>query len=200
MTSGDNKRETRANDPDSGNIGAPIAEVFIEIRTSLIRYVAQFFKHQQASVEDVVQESYIRALEAQKRCDIRNPQAYLYRTSRNLALKTLQKSMNRLTDSLEESELEKVAANEIGLDEEYLAGERFEYFCRAVRLLPVKCRRVFILRKVYGYSQKEIAQHLHISEKTVEAHIAKASVHCLNFMDLKENPGHGSRIRKDKRA
>lgn len=189
------KTSNARTDSAGSTSSSPISDVFIDIRSSLIRYVSHFFKNQQASVEDVVQESYIRALEAQKRSNIQNPQAYLYRTSKNLALKTLQKSMNRLTDHVEESELERVAVNEIGLDEECLAGERFEIFCRAVRLLPVKCRRVYILRKVYGYSQKEIARHLGISERTVEAHVAKASVHCLNFMDLRESPAHGKSAR-----
>lgn len=199
MTGKNKFLKARPDSTESGT-GLPVSDVFIDIRSSLIRYVSQFFKNQQASVEDVVQESYIRALEAQKRSKIQNPQAYLYRTSKNLALKTLQKSMNRLTDHVEETELERIAVNEIGVDEEYLAGERFEIFCRAVRLLPVKCRRVYILRKVYGYSQKEIANHLGISEKTVEAHIAKASVHCLNFMDLRENPAQGkaARVRTQK--
>lgn len=198
MTVSDKSRKKQSEDSGRRKKGVPISDVFIDIRASLISYISQFFKHQPATVEDVVQESYIRALEAQKRSDIRNPQAYLYRTSRNLALKTLQKSMNRLTDHVEEKELEKVAVNTIESEQECLAGERFEFFCRAVRLLPVKCRRVYVLRKVYGYSQKEIAHHLQISEKTVEAHIAKASVHCLNFMDLKENPAHGSRTRTRK--
>ena len=42
-----------------------------------------------------------------------------------------------------------------------------------VRSLPMECRQVFTLRKVYGLSQKEIATELDISENTVEQHLAK---------------------------
>lgn len=40
--------------------------------------------------------------------------------------------------------------------------------------LPEKCRLVYQLSRDSGYSQKEIADELGISEKTVEAHIGKA--------------------------
>jgi RNA polymerase sigma-70 factor (family 1) len=40
--------------------------------------------------------------------------------------------------------------------------------------LPEKCRLVYRLSREAGYSQKQIAEELSISEKTVEAHIGKA--------------------------
>ena len=40
--------------------------------------------------------------------------------------------------------------------------------------LPEKCRLVYQLSRDRGYSQKQIAEELGISEKTVEAHIGKA--------------------------
>ncbi len=188
MSNGDSQRKAAAKGPGSAAEEGGMDSLFVEIRTSLMRFVSRYFKNQQAAVEDVVQEAYVQALEAQQRTDIRNPKAYLFRTSRNLALKELQKSMNRLTDSVEDSVLETVLHHEAGLDEEYEARQNFELFCRAVRCLPQKCRRVYVLRKVYGFSQKEIARRLGISEKTVEAHIAKAVVRCTEFIDASQNP------------
>lgn len=40
--------------------------------------------------------------------------------------------------------------------------------------LPEKCRLVFLLRHEQGYSLRQIASELNISEKTVEAHLTKA--------------------------
>lgn len=40
--------------------------------------------------------------------------------------------------------------------------------------LPEKCRLVFQLSRDHGYSQKQIAEQLNISEKTVESHISRA--------------------------
>ncbi|PST82522.1 RNA polymerase sigma-70 factor [Pedobacter yulinensis] len=44
----------------------------------------------------------------------------------------------------------------------------------SINRLPDKCRAVFRLRYEKNYSQLQIAETLHISEKTVEAHLSKA--------------------------
>lgn len=43
-----------------------------------------------------------------------------------------------------------------------------------INSLPEKCRFVFKLQYEQGYSQRQIAETLNISEKTVEAHLTKA--------------------------
>ncbi|GAA4312910.1 RNA polymerase sigma-70 factor [Compostibacter hankyongensis] len=43
-----------------------------------------------------------------------------------------------------------------------------------VKELPRKCRLVYTLSKEAGFSQKEIARRLNISEKTVESHLSRA--------------------------
>src|SRR5207244_10405333 len=62
------------------------------------------------------------------------------------------------------------------------AQEEFLIFCRAVRALPLQCRRAFILKKVYGLSQREVARELGVGEGTVEKHIAKGIVACSAYM------------------
>ena len=59
------------------------------------------------------------------------------------------------------------------MEEGYHSEQKFLSFCRAVSTLPVICRKVFILKKVYGLSQKEIATFLDIAPSTVEKHIAR---------------------------
>lgn len=59
--------------------------------------------------------------------------------------------------------------------QEYLQLEELrEQLSRLVAMLPEKCRLVYQLSRDAGYSQKEIASALSISEKTVEAHLGKA--------------------------
>lgn len=43
-----------------------------------------------------------------------------------------------------------------------------------IKSLPEKCQLVFRLKHEEGYAQKQIAEQLNISEKTVEAHLSKA--------------------------
>jgi RNA polymerase sigma-70 factor (ECF subfamily) len=46
------------------------------------------------------------------------------------------------------------------------------------RGLPAECRQVFTLRKVYGYSGREIASRLGIPEHAVEEHLIQAARRC----------------------
>ncbi len=52
--------------------------------------------------------------------------------------------------------------------------ERKEDIKLAMDVLPTVCRKVVSLKLLEGYSNKEIAQSLSISVKTVEGHITKA--------------------------
>lgn len=52
--------------------------------------------------------------------------------------------------------------------------ERFALFCEATRALPEQCRKVFILKKIYDLSHKEIAERLGISVSTTNQYLAKA--------------------------
>lgn len=47
---------------------------------------------------------------------------------------------------------------------------------RAIDNLPEKCRQIFILNKIEGLTQKEIAGYLGISVKTVENQVANAII------------------------
>lgn len=44
----------------------------------------------------------------------------------------------------------------------------------AIDSLPERCREVFLLSKVEGLKNREIAERLNISEKTVERHMSIA--------------------------
>ena len=162
--------------------GSDIAGVYTEIRLALMRFASRFL-HKPQDIEDVVQEACVKALEAQNQRRIDHPKAYLYRATKNLALKQLAKSAYRLTDSVGDFDELTVIDSGQTIESEFESRQKFELFCRAVRQLPLKCRRVFILRRVYGFSLKEIAERLDISVKTVEAHLVKGVVRCTEYMD-----------------
>lgn len=66
--------------------------------------------------------------------------------------------------------------NAADLSTQYSLGfeELKEQLMKETAKLPEKCRIVFQLSREHGYSQKQIAQELQISEKTVESHISRA--------------------------
>ena len=60
--------------------------------------------------------------------------------------------------------------------------ERFIHFCRATDTLSADVKRVFLLKKVYGMRQKEIAELVGLSESTVEKHVAKGLLMCSRYL------------------
>jgi len=48
--------------------------------------------------------------------------------------------------------------------------------------LSADVKRVFLLKKVYGMRQKEIAELVGLSESTVEKHVAKGLMMCSRYL------------------
>ena len=168
----------------------------------LARKIARLVKPY--DVEDVVQETYLRLFQAAKRQPIRSPRAFMLKTVHNLALNKLRwaDALNHMveTDKQADGESRQESGLEDGTDdrtpEDAVASEQeFSVFCQAIRTLPRQCRRVMLLRRVYGLSQQEVAARLGISERTVENHIAKAAVACSDFMEA-----HGFRRQSLRKA
>lgn len=160
-----------------------ITQIFQSFRLSICRTVAKIVPI--GDVEDVVQETYVRILLVDEPSKIENPKSYLFKIARNLALDNVKSAASRLTESWDESM--HVYAVGVGHDydetfERAASSEEFGHFCEAVRQLPKQARRVFVLKKIYGYSQREIACELGIAESTIEKHISLAIRKCLVYM------------------
>jgi RNA polymerase sigma-70 factor (ECF subfamily) len=157
--------------------GDNLASVYMGFRSALARAVARIVRR--TDVEDILQEAFVRSFEAGQRSDIRDMRAFLMRTATNLALNHAARKEHRSTAPLEELAVDdEPRAHDLPLDAQIDADREFLAFCRAVGSLPEQCRRAFILRKVYGLSQQEIARELGVSESTVEKHIAKGLLLC----------------------
>ena len=164
-----------------------IRDTYLLIKRGLARAVSRIVPPHE--VEDVVQETYVRLCQVGAPEKINNPKSYLYKTARNLALDSLKLADNRITESWHENvdvndELATVARDDTF--EQAASSEEFGRFCEAVRQLPIQARRVFVLKKVYGYSQREIAIELGLAESTVEKHVALAIRRCTAFMCERE--------------
>lgn len=158
-----------------------------QLLVRLKRYLSSFLRRPE-DAEDIAQESFLKVLEAGSKGEIRYEKAYLYRTARNLALNSLSKKSNQAMDSIEDFLDSDVLAQAASLEDDIIAQQHFELFCRAAAALPEQCRRVLILRKVYGLSQLEVAQRLGISVSTVEKHLAKGLLRCSQYLESQGYP------------
>lgn len=164
-----------------------ITEVFLSIRNRLASVASRIVPPKE--IEDIVQETYVRLCLVEKKEEIRELRSFMMKTARNLALDYVKRSETRLaisSESLEYSDLGSVDELYDETCEQVASEEEFGFFCEAVRALPVQCRRVFVLKKVYGYSQREIAKELGISENTVEKHVALGVKRCTMFLIERE--------------
>ncbi len=62
------------------------------------------------------------------------------------------------------------------------AQEMLRFVADAIEALPSRCRQVVILRKLQGVPQKEVATRLGLSEKTVEAQLARGLARLEEFL------------------
>lgn len=158
-------------------------EIFLAIR-GLLRASVQKILSRPQDVEDVVQETYLRAVANNTTKSIQDPEGYLFRTSRNIALNEKAKLFHRLERAVPVEELDQIAAfsRYTPVENDVLSKQRFAEYCLALSELPVGCRKVVVLRKVYGFSQKEIAEKMGISISTVESHITNGMQRTNQFM------------------
>lgn len=147
---------------------------FLRMRSKVARSVAGIVPRR--DLEDVVQDTFLRIHDLRKPEGIRNPEAFIYQTARNLALDHVKRAEARLVDGCDDidciDEFAIVHDHDM-IFQQFAAGRDFGELCNAVHQLPDQCRRVFILRKVYGFSQREIAAELGISQSAVEKHVAR---------------------------
>ena len=162
-------------------------QVFMAAKGSMERMVSRIVPPKE--IEDIVQETYVRICQLEKNQQVAQPTSFLMKTARNLAFDHIKRAETRLSDGVEtELDFDMEQSHGDSVFDTVASDEEFAHFCEAVRLLPVQCRRVFVLKKVYGYSQKEIAIEMNLSESTVEKHIAVGFKRCATYMMRSERP------------
>lgn len=120
-------------------------------------------------VEDLVQETFIKAWQAHSAGTLRAPKAFIFTTARNLALNQLRHRNVENIDGLAEIDDCGVLDGENDLRDTIARSDELAILAQAIQSLPTRCRQILTLRKLYGYSQKETAAELGIAEHTVES-------------------------------
>jgi len=169
-----------------------ISEAFVENDSFLKKFLARFLSSPQ-DIEDVVQEAYLRAYVAEQKKDIDQPKAFLFRVAKNVALTKLTKKSRQITDYLEESAASAVLDHESAADKEVEARQSFGLYCEAVASLSDKAREVFLLRKVHGFSHREIAERMTLSVSSVEKYLRHGILTCKDH--VKRGEGRTRQVR-----
>lgn len=167
--------------PNSDFEKSALFDVFMSVKANVVRMVSRIVPPKE--IEDIVQETYVRICQIDNHDAIVKTKSFVMKTARNLALDHIKKAETRLADGIQyEADYSIDTDEKDELFEQAASNEEFAHFCESVRQLPLQCRRVFVLKKVYGYSQKEIAKELQVSESTVEKHIGDGLKRCASYM------------------
>ena len=174
---GDSGGSSRRDGGPSKNRRYRILETFLQNQAPLRRFISRYLISTH-DIEDIAQEAFLRAYEAEKKKRIDEPKAFLFRIAKNLLLSEYSKKSRKITDYIADFEYTEVLLDNESLEANVMAQQKLGIFCEAVATLPPQCRRVFLLKKVYGMSHKEIAEHMGIAVSTIEKHLVKGIRQC----------------------
>lgn len=149
----------------SGNINA-FETVFNLYKLPIYQFVLSHTKTIEVS-EEITQEVFVRLWENRKKIDPeKNLKSYIYTIAKNLTL-------SYLREVTKEHSLKEELWNKIGIvradPENDMIFEEYQFFFEEIlNNLPQKKREIYILSKVEGKSNEEIASQLGITKKTVK--------------------------------
>jgi RNA polymerase sigma factor (sigma-70 family) len=136
----------------------------------LVRYLARVWPRRD-EVHDLRQEVYIRVYEAARKSRPASPRAFLFATARHLLTDRIRRGRVVSIEAVGDLDELNVLIDEVSPERRISARQELKRLARALNLLPPKCREVVWLRRVDEMPQKEVAQRLGITERTVESHV-----------------------------
>lgn len=128
--------------------------------------------HNREIAKDVVQEVFLSFWENRGSQPIQNVGGYLSRAAKFKALNEIRDNKANLHDEVEKA-TERSEGDHNPLDAEELQ----EQIVEVIQELPERCREVFVLSREEHLTNKEIANKLNLSQRTVETHISNALKH-----------------------
>ncbi|MBM0171319.1 sigma-70 family RNA polymerase sigma factor [Altererythrobacter sp. C41] len=126
---------------------------------------------------DLAQDAFTRLLRNQAFDSLDCPEAYLTRTARNLLIDRARRQARQQALCFEFDE-ERDAA--ICAEQTWqIEAEDLRRACwQALRAMPPRTRRIFLMHRLRHLTYKQIAEQLGISNKAVKYHMARALARC----------------------
>jgi RNA polymerase sigma-70 factor (ECF subfamily) len=135
-------------------------------------HVRQWLRRSGTAAEDadeIIQEAYCRIAMLDAVDHIDNGHAYFFSIVRNLLVRRLKRQRIVPLETIAEVD----AWHDDRPSPEQMAAGRMDYakVLNLIARLPERCRRIVQLRKIEGWSQRRIAEHLGTTEKAVEKQV-----------------------------
>ncbi|MBR2820084.1 MAG: sigma-70 family RNA polymerase sigma factor [Reyranella sp.] len=151
--------------------------IYIEHRDRLLTYAARIVRSR-ASAEDIVQEAWLRfSARARQGSEIAQPQGYLYRIVRNLALNWAKRTTRHGPIDVPEPVMEGVAADLPSAEQVLVYRDELRLLEDSIAELPERTQTAFYLYRIEGRSLQDIANELNISVVRVHQLVKEAGLH-----------------------
>ena len=124
-------------------------------------------------IDDIVQETYAILAAKADITAIRNPKNYSFQVAYSVILQQLREQRVVPITAVEDIGTIEAAHDEPSPEDTTLYRRELTQIRAAIDALPRQTRQAFILRRIDGLSQREIATRMKLSEHTVEKHIAR---------------------------
>lgn len=132
---------------------------------------------------DVVHDAYLRLVAYADPTTLDNPRAYLYRVIGNVANDHVAKVLRQGEWTEPDADPDLSECPRPGPERRAELRDTLNRCLAALDELPENYRHVFLLHRVDGMPQGEVAAALDIPKRTVERYIAKALAHCLKRLE-----------------
>jgi RNA polymerase sigma-70 factor (ECF subfamily) len=162
-----------------------IATLFREHNRALVAYL-QCRLHSLSDAQEVAQEAYMRLVTLERPEQVDSLRAYLYRVASNLAVDRLRMRKVRDDNPVQAPDEDLHLAP---IPERHAAATgQLHALQNALRELPAKTGRAFVMHVIDGCEIGVIARAMKISERMVRYHVANALAHCRARVDEPEMP------------
>jgi RNA polymerase sigma factor (sigma-70 family) len=157
-----------------------LAKLFLENNRSLCAYL-RLRVASQHEAEDIAQEAYARLLQHDQPRAISFPRAYLFKVAANIASDRARQRRLHLRIDLAHSSEEQIES--ASPDQQVHAAEQLSLLARALRELPEKYRRAFLLFRIQERGTNQIAADLGVGERMARNYVRRSAQYCRLRLD-----------------
>lgn len=154
--------------------------LFEKYHRQLFLLALQYLKDEKLA-EDAIQDVFLKVWEKRDQLDFsRSVKGFLFTTLKNHVLNMIRSRKRRIANTIEAGNRKPGAVE--NTEEEVALNEYWKIVEEGIEELPSGKQKVFRLRRIQGYTNREVASVLHISVTTVKSQLYKATKFMRSFV------------------
>ena len=138
-------------------------------------------------IDDLVQETYARMISLEDVTAIAVPHAYALTVARSIRLQSLRRGKVVSIEAVADLEHLDPPCEEPWPDRHAEGRQELRRVAQALASLPDRCREVYMMRRVDGLSQQEIADRIGTSQSNVEKHLGRGLKKLMDVLGRMDN-------------